>query len=141
MSAKAVKEETFKNEPSKRLYRALTDLIDRKRLTAKDVATKFGKYEETPRNYFNAVSSAKISVTVEQILKAQEFFGIDPCKLFTEKGKGKLYSQEDSSPDWQLNDDELKLEQRNLIRSQQETIRNQSEIIFFLTKGERKKTS
>lgn len=125
----ASKEEKFKNEPSRNLYKALTQLIDAKRLTAKDVATKFGQYEATPRNYFNAISSAKISVTVDQILKAQEFFGIDPCKLFTASKNQKENKKPESD---EPNDfDEADVKQKDLVR----IIEKQQETIHFLVTG------
>lgn len=130
-----VKEEKFKNEPSRKLYNALTTLMHTKKLTAKDIAAKFGQYEATPRNFFNAVSSAKISVTVDQILKAKEFFGIDPCKLFTENNDSK---QEKRDNEWILNEDDDKnpdndsdITSKDLLR----IIEKQQETIHFLTTG------
>lgn len=99
------KEEKFVNEPSRRMYKALTELISKTGLTPKDVAEKFEKYERTPRNYFNALLNGTISVTVDQILRAKEFFGIDPCKLFTDDGGNKKKQLEEKN-EWILKEEE-----------------------------------
>ncbi len=76
------KGENFQNEPSRRMYYFLNELVGQTDITVQKVFEVFGKYQNNPRNYFNALYNGTISVKIDEILKAQKHLRLDPCILF-----------------------------------------------------------
>lgn len=75
----------FLNSPSRKFFEFLQQKIYSKELTMKEIVEAFGSYQKNPSAYFNNLRRGHSSVTVEQILIAQEKFGLDPCSLFQSK--------------------------------------------------------
>ena len=101
----------FVNEPSKRMYFFLNELVGNSDVTQLDIVTKFGTYINHPRNYFNALFKGTISVTVDQILKAQVHFGLNPCDLFAE---GKDYIPVHGSRAFVLNERSFIMDEKTI---------------------------
>lgn len=118
---------SFKDEPSKRFFSFFDKKMKKGELEVKEIASRFGKYESNPGVLFRSLKTGKNGVTVELILKAQEFFGLNPCDLFKKMTSNSEESEELEAPA----SPELR-EYFDLIKSQQEVIKNQQQTIHQL---------
>jgi hypothetical protein len=107
---------TFVNEPSRKIYEFLQKKMSDGELTGIEIANVFGAYQKNPSSFFGALKTGKISITVDQILKAQQNFGLNPCDLFD-----KNFSNNQVDENWKITDPALK-EIWELVKSQQQTI-------------------
>jgi len=73
----------FANEPTKRFYHLLNDKVQKGEITVKEIADVMDAYKTNPSNFLSAMKTGRISVTTDQILKAEEKWGLNPVRLFS----------------------------------------------------------
>ncbi|MGN6618223.1 MAG: hypothetical protein ACTHJ5_13700 [Ilyomonas sp.] len=116
--------------PSQRFHDFMDNKISREKLKLSTVIEIIGKYEKNPSNFLSSLRRGDRGVTVEEILKCQDHFGLNPCDLF-EKKKPDYDKPEEGLVTTMASEPSSDLIQ--IIKSQQETIRSQQETIKYLT--------
>lgn len=78
-----MKENKFVNIPTQKFYEFLEQKVRSGDITVKEIAEKLDAYKSNPSSYLSALKTGKISVTVDQLLKAEQHFGFKAAGFFS----------------------------------------------------------